>query len=253
MATASGKYIAIEADIVEVRQRQRVFIEQELRKSGLTPARRSELEADLKRAIFNENAARGILDEDADEEEKEKKKGDSGDGQQGSAGGSASGGDRSGDQSSGDREDTEEENEDGITDLDMFAFFLFLMEQDAKHPDAAPDTALDHKALEPVAAATLSLDREEKVASIDETYTMEHENRTHAPSAFLSSLEHQAALLGARAMQLRVHPDAVDLFKKKFGYEPHGTPIKQNGASLQRMRKMLVLAQSSRNSATICS
>jgi hypothetical protein len=237
MTTASGKYLVIAANTVEACRRQRIFIEAALKKSGLSPARRAELEGALNLALMNEIAAEKPLDEEA-AENKEQDDGESGD-QQGSSGGSSGDGGKSGGDTRGEEEGRDEEED--MTNFELVELFLFLLEKDAPHPEPVP--APGHDILEPLAAATLLFNHNEKTARIDKTYTLEQENTPHSPGALLSSLEQHAATLGAVAMYLKVHPDAVTLFQNKFGYLPHGPLTTRRGRSIQRMRKALTATQ----------
>ena len=236
--TASGKYLVIEANTLEVCKHQRIFIEDALKKGGLLPARRVELEGALQLALMKENAARQAADEEDAENKKKGDGGDSGDGdgQQGSSsgsgGGSGAGGGNIGDEGGDEYDETE---------LELFELFLLLMDSDARRHEKS--LANDRSILEPLAAATLLFNRHDKVAQIDESYTLERANSPHSPSAFLPSLERHAVGLGARAMQLKVHPDAVDFFQKKCGYKPHGVVITRKGRPIQRMRKTLIPTQ----------
>ncbi|MGB9153364.1 MAG: hypothetical protein WCD70_09800 [Alphaproteobacteria bacterium] len=230
---ASGKYLVIKANTLDARKRQRIFIEDALKNPGLRPARRIDLEGALRLALMTETAAHQAADEEEAENKKKTDDGDSGD--QGSSG---SGGDTRGGKSGGaGTTSSEDGDEDDMSDLELFELFLFLMDTEAKQREA--DLAHDDSILEPLAAATILFNRNDKVAHIDKLYTLEQENAPHAPSAYLPSLEKHIANLGAEAMHLKVHADAVPLFKKKLGYKPLGPVIHRNGKPMQRMKKIL--------------
>ena len=243
MSTASGKYVIIEADTLETRKRYRMFIEEQLQKPNLPPALRAELETALKQALIKEADAERALDES------KKKKGEAGGGETGEGEGQGSGGE-DGD-SEGDGEGEGGDSSGGIGEFEMFNL-LFFLSAALKYEQEQVETAIhaERSALEPLAAATLLLDRIGKAAHIEQPYHPEQGDAPNKPSDLLSALEQHALSLGAQTMHLKVHIDAVDLFKKKFGYAPLGETVKRRGTHMQRMRKTLAHAQTKKNSAT---
>jgi len=241
MTTASGKYVIIEADTLAARRRQRIEIEDELKKDNLSPERRAELRYALREALLRENDAEHA----ANETQPKKKKEDEGDGS--SDGGSSDGSGSSGDDSGSDGGEDGEGG--GMTDFELFELLLFFVEMQKESAKAEAALATDYSTLEPLAAAKLLFSKQERTAQIDEPYQMEQEEKSNISTEFLRSLERHAADMGARHMHLKVHADAVELFRKKFGYEPHGTVIKRNGTPLQTIRKFLARNQPLKNSA----
>ena len=240
--TTYGRYRIIEAQTLETLKSHRILIETALRNRNLPPALRAELEQELSLALRKEIAARPTFTGTQGEEEDEDEDGTDTDGNGTEGGGSASGGAAGGD---GGGMGHENEGNDstsehtGLSDLETIALLFFLTAQSVDQPCEAP-APVDYDEAFPLAAATLLFNREAKTAHIHEPYTMAQENTPDAPSDFLPSLEKHALKLGAHVMQLKVHTDAVSLFRKK-GYEPHGPIISRRGAPLQRMRRTLSL------------
>ena len=248
--TAHGKYRVIEAQTVESLKTHRLLIERALENRNLSPAMRAELEKELQLALRKEIAAKPVLPDitDEDDEEDEETGGDDGSrteggGQQGAAGGGSGG------MSYGDTvytEGTAREN-DGLSGLEMISLLFFLTEQTVAQPAevlppivAAAEIVVteDYTETFPLAAATLLFNHEAKTAHIHEPYTLAQEGTTNAPSEFLPTLENHAAKMGAHVMHLKVHADAVSLFKKK-GYEPQGKIVIRQGTPIQKMRRSL--------------
>ena len=223
------KYLIVEAQTLEARKHHRVLVEEALKNANLSFEQRAELAYELKQALIQENAAQKA--EDEVEEEKKEKKGGEGDGgdegsgsNQGSAGGSGgSGGGVVGD--GGDEDDIGDPSE-----MELFELLFFLTDAELRKL-----TADDM----PLAAATLLYNANEKTAHVHEPYSLEEEPLQHSLEELLPSLEHHAVALGAREMCVRVHPAAVELFRKKFGYKPLGAIRARKGMPLQRMRKSL--------------
>ncbi len=231
---ATGKYQVIEAQTLEMREHYRLLLEQKLNDPTLPPELRAELQHDLSHAVTKETDARYDLLK-AEEEEKKKEKGEGGEdgGQQGSGG--SGGGD------SGGMKEEKAERED-LLSFETLALLFYLAEQDIQMPHLAPaepSLAITDPAL---GAATLLYNPEEKLALVQEPYTLEQEKLAHSPAAFLPALEKHALTMGANVMQLKVHPSAVDLFRKKFGYELVPQAVSRNNAAVLRMRKALTLS-----------
>jgi len=238
--TAHGRYRVIEAQTFESLKTHRLLIEKALQNRNLPPELRAELEKELQLALRKEIAAKPILSEISADDEDDEDEGEDGTGSgdhQGSSSGESGGGMGHGD------DGTVSEQQEGLSGLEMVALLFFLTEQDVALPIEAPvptPDSIDYTEAFPLAAATLLFNREAKTAHIHEPYTLEPEGKPDAPSDLLPSLERHAAKLGAHVMQLKVHADAVSLFKMK-GYQPHGKIVNRQGAPMQRMRRTLAL------------
>ena len=239
---ATGKYRIIEADTLEARQRHRELLEKELRNPYIPNDLRIELERELFSAIEKENEASYALqreEERLEEEERKKREGEGGDGSEGSEGSGTGSG------SSGEGGGMKGEHEDSCDDdisFEEFALLFLLAEQDMFSPaPEVPGQPLEvQNNLEAAeAAATLLLNRDEKLAMVKEPYAIDPELRQTVSESVIPALERHAARMGAQVMQLKVLPNAVDVFKNKYGYEPKGPMVRQRGLRVQRMSKML--------------
>lgn len=240
MVTASGKYIVIEADTLPARRRLRIKIEDELKKDNLSPVRRVELQYALREALLRENDAQRAADETPSKKKEGEEEGEGGEG-------SSSGGSGGGETNNG-SDDTE--SGEGLTGLELFELLFFFIELGKDPAKAEAILAGDYSALEPLAAATLLFNKQDRSAHIEQPYEVEKQDRPQILKEVLSSLEKHAAELGARAMHLKVHADAVNTFIQKFGYEAQGEVIKRGGKPIQKMRKPLLFAQMRKNTAT---
>jgi hypothetical protein len=245
----------MEAETRDSLTTHRLLIEQALKRRNLPPALRRELEEELRRILVKEVAAANPVlfdacEEEDDEEEGEREGGDSGSeggcgdggGQQGAGGGDSGGGMGHGDGGA--------VNEDsGLAGFETIALLFFLAEQDVVIPpedvpaqDIMPQASMPEvvDVIEdfPVAAVTLLFSREEKIAQVHEPYTLDAEGKPDSPGDLLPALERHAAARGAHIMQLKVHADAVELFRQK-GYVPLGKIVTHRGAPMQQMRRVL--------------
>ena len=241
--TALGRYRIIQAQTIESLTTHRLLIEKALTNRKLPPALRAELEKELQQVMRQKSAAKSAMLEIPFEEEEEDEDEGSGDGGSGDCG-SCGGGDQQGSSDgsgggmmgAGGDGPTEGVASDSVAGLEMTALLFYLAEHDVV--DAVP--VADYSEIFPLAAATILFNRVAKTAHIHEPYTLAPEGKPDAPSDLLPVLEQHAARMGARVMQLRVHEDAVNLFKNK-GYVPQGKMVNRQGTPMQRMRRTLPL------------
>lgn len=228
--SASGKYHIVLVETLEARKRHRMLIEQALNNYNLSPERRARLKQELEKALNYEAKAReDEQNEEELEEEEKKKKGDSTDGgdQQGRMGGAGEG--------SGNTDNQENKTlNTEFSNVDLLELLFFLEEVDV--PVTFSD---DYDVQDAFAAATLSFDKQEQVAQLQEPLVVGIDNTIYSADVFLQSLESHAASMGAREMYLKVHPDAVEKLKSKFGYETFGQKLVSGDVTLLRMRKVL--------------
>jgi hypothetical protein len=194
----------------------RNLLEQVLRENSLSDPARAELRHQLQLTIESEFVARQHEEDEVERKKKERTEGETTG--RGEGAGAASGG--AGLVSRDNGIVYEENAEPDDASIDPLVLLLLMAETDctARH-------------VEPMPAAVV-LDPQDKIAHLYKT-EVEHDDHGHQ----LQALEHRAARAGALAFQLKVAPDAVDLFKQKFGYEPVGAQFNRAGKPMQRMRK----------------
>jgi len=231
--TPTDKYQVLPADTAAAKKYHCILIEQALKASGLSPEFRAELEAKMKHVKLEEAVLKCAEDETNNGKKKKGKgdhAGDSGDSEDSGTGSKKKGG--SGGGGGGVTKETNEESAESEMETENLAVLLYLAEKDVQQTS-------DRIGI-PLAAATLLFNRAEKYARLHRPLMPQGlDSQAYMPTAFLATLEHHAASIGARMFQVRVHAEAVDMLKKQHGYEPVGEPVEHKGVTLQRMRKTL--------------
>jgi len=212
-----AKYYLLVADTLESRQRHREHIEEALQNPALTPDERQHLEEELLKAKRSELEASEALEKQGEGSGDKEGKGG------GAAGGKGgSGGKGKGEKDDGGDEEVEGEGGDGgLGDTEMTALLFFSADNaflDVLREDGTETTFEDASDMlgDSVAAATIMFDHDEGIAHVHEPYMAGDD---HGRDAFLPLIEQHAASRGAQSVVLNVHAGAVDLYRRRHGYE----------------------------------